>query len=263
MVQTSNGTSQKPRSVQEFYDLLAPNYDEMTGFENRFVQERPFFRLLVERYGIKKAIDAGCGSGFHSLLLSELGVQVTAIDVSPEMARLTREHARIAGLELTVVEGAFKRLESLVPDQFDGVFVMGNSLAHLLDKTELAASLRNFSARLRRGGILFVQMLNYERILESRDRIQSSKQAGNKTFVRFYDYGDHEVLFNILTLERGDGEIEERLETIRLKPIVREELEKLLKEAGFDDIKFYGGISMEPFEPLKSKDLVVLARVPS
>jgi 2-polyprenyl-3-methyl-5-hydroxy-6-metoxy-1,4-benzoquinol methylase len=54
---------------------------------------------------------------FLSLLLSELGVRVTAIDASPEITWLTREHAQSAGLDLTVVEGTFKDLGNLVHDQ--------------------------------------------------------------------------------------------------------------------------------------------------
>jgi hypothetical protein len=33
-------------------------------------------------------------------------------------------------------------------------------------------------------------------------------------------------------------------------------------EAGFVDLKIFGGISMEPFESLKSKDVVDMAKAP-
>lgn len=131
MDRTSKRMADQPRSVSEFYDLLAPTYDAMTGFDKRFVQEKPFFRLLVERYEIKTALDAGCGSGFHSLLLSQLGIQVTAIDASAEMVRLTKEHARSFNVNIRTIHGSFGDLGNLVAEQFDAVFVMGNSLAHL------------------------------------------------------------------------------------------------------------------------------------
>ncbi len=69
------------REVASFYDWLAPDYDLMTGFEKRFAHEEPFFRILLGRQTITTAVDAGCGTGFHSLLLAQLGVSVTAVDV--------------------------------------------------------------------------------------------------------------------------------------------------------------------------------------
>jgi 2-polyprenyl-3-methyl-5-hydroxy-6-metoxy-1,4-benzoquinol methylase len=142
--------------VREFYDLLAPDYDAMTGFEHRFVRERPFFRLLVERYKIKKALDAGSGSGFHAVLLSQLGVHVTAVDASPEMVHLTARHARKAGVKIKTVTGSFSDLGTLLKERFDAIFVMGNSLAHLLSRDDLKRAVESFAGLLAPEGILFM-----------------------------------------------------------------------------------------------------------
>ena len=80
--------------IPAFYDRLAPDYDEMTGFGKRFVHEKPFFRPLVENLNIATALDAGCGTGFHSLLLAQLGVRVTAVDVSGGMLARLELHGR-------------------------------------------------------------------------------------------------------------------------------------------------------------------------
>jgi len=260
MIPTNKQTEKQPRTVPEFYDLLAPHYDSMTGFENRFLQEKPFFRLLVERYGIKKALDAGCGSGFHSLLLSQLGVKVTAVDLSAEMLRLTEEHARRYDVKLKVLKGSFGDLGALIKDRFGAVFVMGNSLAHVLSHADLTKSLRSLSSLVAPEGIFFAQNLNYERILATKDRIQSTKDVGDTSFVRFYEYDEDGIIFNILTRQKGSGTVEEKLETIRLRPVLRDELVEVLEQVGLDEIKVFGGISMEPFDAATSKDLVVLAR---
>ena len=260
MIPTNKQTEKQPRTVPEFYDLLAPLYDSMTGFENRFLQEKPFFRLLVERYGIKKALDAGCGSGFHSLLLSQLGVKVTSVDLSAEMLRLTEEHARRYDVKLKVLKGSFGDLGALIKDRFDAVFVMGNSLAHLLSHADLTESLQSLSSLAVPEGIFFAQNLNYERILATKDRIQSTKDVGDTSIVRFYEYDEDGIIFNILTRQKGSGTVEEKLETIRLRPVLRDELVDALEQVGLDEIKVFGGISMEPFDAATSKDLVVLAR---
>jgi SAM-dependent methyltransferase len=248
------------RDIEGFYDALAPDYDSMTGFEKRFVQERPFFRVLVERFKIKSALDAGCGSGFHSLLLAQLGVQMTAVDVSAEMLRRVQRHAQDLNVHVKTLRGTFQELDKVVKGRFDAVFCLGNSLPHILTLKELTRALRNFRSLLNPQGILFVQNLNYDRILAKRDRVQSSKDVGNKTFVRFYDYDEKGVLFNILTLDKSKGTVEQKLETVRLHPLLQEELITCLVDSGFSDIHSYSKISIEPFDAMESKDLVVLAQ---
>jgi glycine/sarcosine N-methyltransferase len=260
MVPTTKHKQTSVQDIEGFYDALAPDYDTMTGFEKRFVQERPFFRVLVERFKIKSALDAGCGSGFHSLLLAQLGVQVTAVDISAEMLRRVEQHARDLNVHVKTLRGTFQELDRVVKDKFDAVFSLGNSLPHILTLKELTRALRNFGSLLNPQGILFVQNLNYDRILAKRDRVQSSKEIGNKTFVRFYDYDEKGILFNILTLDKSKGTLEQKLETVRLRPLLQDELLMCLVDTGFSDIQSYGTISMEAFDPTKSKDLVVLAQ---
>lgn len=263
MVRTNRDSTAKPKGVSEFYDLLAPDYDSMTGFEKRFVQERPFFRLLVERYGVRTALDAGCGSGFHSLLLSELDVRVTAVDASAQMVRLTKSHARARDVNIETLAASFEELGVVLRKQFGAVFVMGNSLPHLVKTDSLKRALKNFFDLLEPDGILFTQNLNYDRILARRDHIQNVKEVEDKTFVRSYEYDQDGILFNIVTRTTSAGKLEERSQTIRLKPLLQNDLVRYLTETGFGDVKLFGGISMEPFNPETSKDLVVLARKPA
>ena len=252
------------KTIAGFYDDLAPEYDEMTGLEKRFVQERPFFRLLVERFHIATALDAGCGSGFHALLLSELGVEVTAIDASKEMIRLLEKHAGERNMRIDRIVGTFESLNTLVSKKFDAVFSMGNSLAHVLTNQALSRSLRNFHSVLKPGGILFVQLLNYDRILERRERILGEKTTGTKTFVRFYEYEKDAIVFNILTKSSDATSSAEHIQSVRLHPLVRDELIPQLESVGFKELSVFGSISLDAFRKKDSKDLVVLAhKVPT
>ena len=54
----------------------------MTEFHKRFSNEQAVFNTIVEQYQLRTVLDAGCGTGFHSLILASLGVEVTAVDVS-------------------------------------------------------------------------------------------------------------------------------------------------------------------------------------
>jgi 2-polyprenyl-3-methyl-5-hydroxy-6-metoxy-1,4-benzoquinol methylase len=262
MTEVSEQLRENEQNVSDFYDTLAPDYDLMTGFEKRFVQERPFFRVLVERFGIRSALDAGCGSGFHSLLLADLGVDVTSVDVSRKMLNLVRRHAKEMRLNVRVVESSFHDLCDRMHRTYDAVFCLGNSLAHILSEEELLHTLRTFARVLKPGGILFLQNLNYDRILNLRERIQSAKEVEGVTFVRYYEYTEETIVFNILTLKKDGGILHHDLNRIQLRPIIREELLRLLVRAGFVQARAFGGITMEEFIPEKSRDLVVLAHKP-
>ncbi len=243
-----------------FYDDIASDYDVMTGFQKRFVQEKPFFNLLVQKYGITTALDAGAGTGFHSLLLAQLGVKVTSVDSSAEMLKRVKAHSREMNLELKTVRSDFQNLREEVPGTYDAVISMGNSLAHILSREELRTVFQNFMLKLNAGGILFLQLLNYSKILARREIIQSAKEANGITFVRYYEFCDPLLKFNILRLETKNGVIEHTLHTTLLRPIVKDEILSLLADVGFTKTKVSGGISMEEYQPMKSKDLVVLAR---
>ncbi len=260
MAPTTELESDSPLSVAEFYDALAPDYDTMTGFQKRFVQEKPFFRLLVGNHDVKTAVDAGCGTGFHSLLLAQLGVEVTAVDLSSAMIREVKKHAKTLDLTVNTLRAAFVDLKSVLKANVDAVFAMGNSVAHLLTERELRSAFGSFASILKPGGVLFLQNLNYDRILAGKERVQSVKEAGDKTFVRFYDYDGDLLKFNILTIE-GKGEtMTQKLQSVRLNPVCSGEMTSLLAASGFTDVRLFGSIALEEYRPDASKDLVVLAR---
>jgi hypothetical protein len=112
------------------------------------------------------------------------------------------------------------------------------------------------------GGILFLQFLNYERILAERPRILSAKEAGGVTWIRFYDYEEDQIRFNILRLAGKGGDIEQHLQSTLLRPVRMAELVKVLHDAGFSGERLFGSIAMEEFHPASSNDLVVLATKP-
>jgi glycine/sarcosine N-methyltransferase len=246
--------------IRQFYDHLAGDYDRMTGLEKRFAAERPAFAALVDTYGIRSAVDAGAGTGFHTLLLSELGVSVTAVDLSSAMLEALRANARERHVEARTIQSSFEDLPSRLTGTYDAVFCMGNSLPHLLTEGELTASLKSFRAILKAGGMLLVQMLNYTRILAERERILSAKEEGDKIFVRFYDFLEARIGFNLLTITRSPSGLEAECTAVPLRPWQGEELERLFAEAGFSAIRFFGNVAMNQYDPVTSRDLVMLAQ---
>src|SRR5437763_2803639 len=56
--------------------------------------------------GVRRVLDLGCGVGRHALLLAEQGLEVAAIDGSPQGLAVLRETAARRGLSLGLREGS-------------------------------------------------------------------------------------------------------------------------------------------------------------
>ena len=245
--------------ITGFYDRISGEYDRMTGFEQRFVRERPFIRMLVDRYDIRTALDAGTGTGFHALLLAQLGVQVTAVDISPSMIAALQDHAAVMGVTISTLVAPFRDLPDRIRTRQDAIFSLGNTVAHASSYDELVAFLLAFHRVLRPGGMLLLQLLNYKRILATKESTQIVREEGNTRFVRWYAYEESRVRFNI-TREYVDHVQPSNTISVLLTPFTDDDLRAALGAAGFAEVNVYGSIAMEAYEAERSKDCVVLAQ---
>lgn len=245
--------------IKYFYNEFADDYDLMTQFGTRFEKEHSAFQKIVDQFNIKKALDAGCGTGFHSILLSKLGCDVTAADISQNMVDLLNLKKVSFGVEIKTVVSSFQELATKVDSGFDGIFCMGNSLPHLLTNEEIKTALDNFYQLLKKSGKLILQILNYDKILSEKKKVQSVREIQGKTFIRYYTYTQSLLEFNIMTLERTGSNIEADVRSILLFPIQKELLESILTDSKYININIYGTISMDQYSPRESNDIFIIA----
>jgi len=245
--------------IKKFYDLLAGEYDSMTSFEQRLIKDESSYRSLVKKYNIKTALDAGAGTGAHSILLAQTGVEVTAVDISREMLKLLSLHAKDKIVKIKTIKSDFLDLSNKVRQKFDAVFCMGNSLAHAKTRSELRKTLSNFHSLLKPNGTLFIQILNYDKIILNKEMIQSIKESKGKIFIRFYGFVNDKIDFHLLTIERKDGNLNHNIITTHLRPIRHIIIHKLLKGAGFKYVKFSSHLDDGKFNKQKSNDLFIKA----
>jgi glycine/sarcosine N-methyltransferase len=246
--------------VSSFYDSLAGDYDTMTEFQKRFILEKPYYHLIVGRFKIKKVLDAGCGTGFQSLLLAKLGVDVTALDVSGKMLSVLKKHAREFRVKIATLEGNFLNLPASFDGTFDAALCLGNTLPHLLKKEEVRTTFDNFASSTKPNGGVVIQILNYHKILAQRETVQSVRQLENTTITRSYRYEMDRIFFTIETVVEKKGSSNRSTRTVELRPILPDELKEALLSAGFEEIRIYGSMKLERFDPETSKDLVIHAR---
>jgi len=244
-----------------FYDALASDYDRFVNWEGRLAQELPFLERLFTSHGVVRVLDAACGTGHHAIALARRGYQTMGVDLSPAMIEQARKNAAAAGAQVSFAVAGFGGLAAL-GQSFDAVLCLGNSLPHLLAEYALAEALRDFAAVLHPGGLLIIQNRNFDRVWRERERFigpQSCREGEREwVFVRFYDFHETTVTFNMIRLQRSGGAWTQDVESTELRPIFRDELAAALGAAGFFQTAFHGGYDGSPFDPAHSNDLIAV-----
>jgi len=246
-----------------FYDALASDYDRFVNWEGRLAHELPFLERLFAEHGVVRVLDAACGTGHHAIALARRGYQAAGADLSAAMIEQARRNAAAAGVEAQFAVAGFGALAAL-GQTFDAVLCLGNSLPHLLTEEALAEALADFAAVLHPGGLVVIQNRNFDRVWRQRERLmgpQSHREGEQEwLFVRFYDFHDETITFNMIRLRRDGQAWTQDVESTELRPIFRDDLAAALGRAGFVQAAFHGGYDGSPFDPARSGDLIAVAQ---
>ncbi|WP_437670074.1 class I SAM-dependent methyltransferase [Sorangium sp. So ce131] len=211
-------------TVTDHYDtLLAEFYSRMFGDYAAKVAEQ---RALLERLGLRpegssEAIDLGCGSGFQSIALAELGFKVTAVDLSERL--LGELAARRGQLAIEVARGdLLEALERPGPPAELAV-CMGDTLPHLGSKADVERMFAGCARRLTPGGRLALTFRDLTRELEGVDRFIPVHDSADVIMTCFLEYELETVKVHDLVYTRGQEDGRWRLSAsfyrkLRLSP---------------------------------------------
>ena len=96
-------------------------------------------------------LDSGCGTGEHTLLLAERGMEVLGIDVAPAAIDLARAKAAERG-----VDAAFEVGDVLELDRLGRTFttVIDSAVFHVFDDADRARYVASLATVLEPGGVL-------------------------------------------------------------------------------------------------------------
>ncbi|MCL4278948.1 MAG: hypothetical protein KJZ60_04585, partial [Ignavibacteriaceae bacterium] len=122
---------------------------------------------------------------------------------------------------------------------------------------KFAESIQRCYRILKPGGRLLVQILNYANILNNEKRIVNIREGKDNYFIRFYDFYNEYLVFNILTFSKLKPS-EQSLISTKLFPHSRADFDRELLKTGFYSIQFFSDLGLSDFN-VESKDLVVSA----
>jgi glycine/sarcosine N-methyltransferase len=240
---------------KNFYDATSRFYDQMINFDDNLSKMKIAFENLFPAKFV--VADIGCGSGVDSIALATNGHSVFGFDPSSKMIELAFENAKKLGVEINFNKNSILNIPSKFNQKFDIVVSLGNTLANIEGDT-IYSTIQRFYDLLHDGGQILIHILNYQLIMEKQERIVSIKPNNDFYFVRFYDFINGDVNFNILKFSK-EKPMENQLLTTRVFPYKKDLLVKVFSSVGFKDIKLLANLDGEKFNLTSSKDLFILA----
>jgi len=247
--------------MKDSYAYLASVYDELFPVTPHTLQ-------YLSRCGLKNGntiVDIGCASGAHALSFAAAGFRVTGIDPSSAMIEAAGErvmNAKGKSEETTkpVFDvGGMLDLPRLFPSGMrDAITCLGNTLPHLKNPQEIEMFFRDAFHTLRPGGILILQLLNYEKLLAERPDTLPDIETPSWIFERSYDYGAGFIIFRTRLSDRAGQEVARS--EVRLFPIMSSTIETLSKATGFSLEAKESGWNREPFSSKASTQAIFLLR---
>jgi len=232
----------------------------MTRFQQRVEQEYSILTALQKKYKFKTALDAACGTGLHASLLQKIAVDTVGADNSQHMLDKAYENAKRLGVRVTWILSDIQTLTKSINRSFDTIFCVGNSLPHLINKQQVLKALREWYQLLNPNGRVIIQILNYGKILKEKERIINITKQQQREYIRFYDFLDRKLQFNVLMIDWEKQPPFQSLKSTILYPYEKIVLETMLHQVGFTKIEYYGNLSLAAFSENKSPNLVIIAQ---
>lgn len=218
----------------EYVMSFVEKWDELIDWDARAKSEGQFFIDVLRARGKETVLDVACGTGFHSVRLTEAGFNVTSADGSAAMLAKAFENATARGLILKTVQADWRWLNRDIQGKYDAIICLGNSFTHLHDESDRRRALAEFYAALKHDGVLILDQRNYDAILDH----------GFSTKHKYYYCGDQvtaEPEHVDDSLARFKYSFKDGTSyTLNMFPIRKDYLRRLMREAGFQRIRTYG-----------------------
>ena len=94
----------------DFYDHIAPGYDQMTNLDSRLTDIRDFIQRLQQRYQPTSALDVACGTGAHAVTMAQMAIRSVGADLSPAMLDKARTLAQKTGVQVSWLNSPMQEL---------------------------------------------------------------------------------------------------------------------------------------------------------
>jgi ubiquinone/menaquinone biosynthesis C-methylase UbiE len=247
--------------IAEFYDLE----------HDKHVADVEMYLQYVESAG-DPVLEVACGTGRVAVPIALAGYRTVATDVSESMLTGARRRAngKVDPALLTLVKADMADAHSVQGGPFGVVIMALGALSHMSTQERQLAALHSAHQALDPRGVLLVDVFHASpaRLHAFDGSIGVDGYWELESGTRVERFSTHTVFPASQTIETriwfdvtgDDGSVRRVSTSMTQRYVSPGELALMLRSAGFQDMMFYGGYELEPFED-SSDRLIVAAEV--
>lgn len=265
----------------QYASFMSENYDQMIDWDMRVENEFPTLFRVFQKHNVKSVVDVGSWTGEYAIRLAKEGVETVGLDHNPLMvayangkkSKLPQSVKNKVSFQLTDFSNLTKIFEK---NSVEAVLSVGTSLAYVPQSPKKI--LNDLYAITKKGGVIVIQILNLEKVVEEKGRFlnfrvkKNPKKQGEELFIEYFDKKDENTLIhNIVNFtSNGDRWVFAGINSIEISYLKNNDVIKMLEDAGYKDINVtgtkgefrgqFGQMSLiKPFDPRTSDWMTVIA----
>lgn len=220
-------------TVKEHYDRHLGNfYSWMVG---DFETKQKEFQEFLSAHGIlprstKTALDLGAGHGIQSVVLSNIGFDVTAVDFNEQLLKELDFHT--TGLRVNIIRDdirAVARFRSLRPEL---IVCWGDTLTHLENKDDIKRFIQDAASVLEMGGKFLLSFRYYATALTGDSRFIPVKSDDSRILTCVLDYQEEFVMVTDQLYKKTESGWQQKVSSYRKVRIAPEAVIQILENNG-------------------------------
>jgi SAM-dependent methyltransferase len=262
---TKPGNFGEYASIAELYDYVVP------------YQKRADVRFFVEAAAQagEPVLEVGCGTGRILIPTARAGVEITGLDLSPDMLAVCREHVKSepksVRSKIRLVEGDMRHFE--LGQTFNLITLPFRPFQHLTTVEDQLACLACIHTHLKAGGKLILDLFNPslealagQKIGEEMSDEPEFSMPDGRRVIRRHKVAARDVFNQIIHTEliyyvsHPDGRKERLVQAFPMRYLFKFEAEHLLARSGFEVEQLYADYDKNPYGSKYPGELLFLAR---
>ncbi|MFO7791442.1 MAG: class I SAM-dependent methyltransferase [Candidatus Saliniplasma sp.] len=251
-----------PADMKEIYALRADTIDYF--FPDRD-DEIDIWADIASDYG-DEILHIMCGTGELTVGLAKKDFDITGLDFTESMIYQAKERIQEEGLEdLKIVQDDARHFS--LNKRYDFVFVSTGDFHHFTERNEIDSFLAKAYAHLKPGGALGIELYvppkeDFKNLGRTYGPLRKTPEAITVWRRNQISYHAEKKILEIMEEFHYDnnGDVKEGEYDILLRLFPKIEIETILRDAGFEDIKHLDGSNFSPYLPDEySKTWIIIA----
>ena len=233
----------------DYYHLLYKHRDEL--------EAEGFIRKLIAHLqppAGARMVDVACGKGRHSKVLSELGFDVTGIDLSAASIE--------AALEQENDHLHFYQHDMRMPfwiNYFDYAFNFFTSFGYFRTRREHDNAIRSLAGSLKKGGKLVIDYINVAKASRELPQTFLQEELSDQITFQIAKWQDEHHFYKQIQIKDAAGSSLRHLFTEKVAKFSLHDFSEMLAYSGLQIQEIFGDYQLNPYDGQQSDRLILIA----